>query len=157
MEIEFEIKKGNVLVFLVVFTFLAGILFVYAYNPYQGNPDIFGHTLDEIDGVEEFTNLNSVSSGFCVISATENSCPEGFSPSNSFKTNRIIRAIDTESHLTIDDSSTVGSQGGSTTHTHNRAGKWSCVKNNLVAVVEDLQSASNLPPYVKVSICCANL
>lgn len=148
---KLEVTKKLFYFFCGIIVILICIAGVNAYNSIYGDPEVFGHTLNEIEGLD---SMKFIHSGFCVFSVTETSCPSGFEEKEIFNERTILSANRYDS-TSGSNFLYVGSVGGLDNHTHNIITKK--IENyNEGWFVRSISESSNWPPYVNVIMCCKN-
>ncbi len=145
MEITINIKKTHFIILCVLICMLGVGIFAYQSG---GPPDKFGHSIEEIEGLEDRLN-QVIPSGFCIFSSTATSCPQGWEMKWVFN-GRTIRGVT--------DANAVGKTGGNEGHSHSIwIGDRHCSGGSKSAVKSGTwwtDWRSNWPPYVNVIICC---
>lgn len=113
--------------------------------------------LKVLGNVEILGNVKgTIPEGFCIFSATESECPEGWVEKAEFFDGGLSRTIRGVSVASGD----VGGAGGADEHAHHvtmpgegtQDGSGHHVAENGVAVLST--SASSWPPFINVLICC---
>ena len=134
-----EIKKRYAFAIMLILS--VGLVVAYG----GSSPSSFGHSAGEVEG--------TVPSGFCIFSATQNSCPAGFQVASKFYTDangnyvpgalRAINPGDTSKGA-------VGDQGGKEVHNHANS-NW---RSQTSGAAGGNRPESNWPPYTNVLVCC---
>ena len=159
---QITIEKKHFWMFTVIALVLVGLMGTIFVIAAKGDPSTseFGHNIVDIDGLKARLDdldirvaggaagggaagaASGVPSKWCIFSATESSCPDGFDTPDIFA-EKTIRGVGPQTR--------VGATGGRET----LASAFNCWGDNDCGGRSTLSTpGDNWPPYIGVKICC---